>query len=204
MTILRVLGVGIGAIAVIMPLLVSYIGRGWIAKYDSPYYSYDMVPDLSGKVALVTGVNTGIGYITARELARKGAYVIGTVRSKDKGYATRSQLLSELGEIKGALDMMVVDLASFRSIRSFAEQLFEKRMKLDILVLNAGIVSMSYAETEDGFESMVRNYMTIYNNKMCFCLQYSKWYLHVFIDEYEKKRFLLPVILFLFSLIRFL
>jgi hypothetical protein len=55
MSILKVVGVIVAVLAVFIPLLVSYIGRGWIAKYDSPYYSYDMVPDLTGKVALVTG-----------------------------------------------------------------------------------------------------------------------------------------------------
>lgn len=59
MAILNIIGVGIAGIAVIIPLLFSYIARGWVAKYDSPHYSYDMVPDLSGKVALITGVNTG-------------------------------------------------------------------------------------------------------------------------------------------------
>lgn len=107
----------------------------------------------------------GIGYVTARELARKGAYVVGTVRSKEKGYATRQQLLAELGEIKGALDMMVVDLSSFRSIRSFAEQFFKKKMSLDIVVLNAGIVTVGYEETEDGFEAMVHSPIPIYYSK---------------------------------------
>jgi hypothetical protein len=107
--------------AVTLQLLASYIAGGWVAKYTSPAYSFADIPDLTGKVAIVTGTNTGIGYVTARELARKGATVIATARSRAKGEAALSKMQSDVGAATSMdLRFMELDLASFESVRSFS------------------------------------------------------------------------------------
>ena len=75
----------IAALAAIGPITLSYLIGGWVQAKLSPF-SFNDIPDLTGKVAIVTGVNTGIGKVTAIQLAMKGAKVIGTVRSPEKGY----------------------------------------------------------------------------------------------------------------------
>lgn len=62
-------------LAIVFPLLCSLVGGGQLATYVSPSYGFHDIPNLIGKVAIVTGSNTGIGYVTARELARKGMLI---------------------------------------------------------------------------------------------------------------------------------
>ncbi|WP_434587341.1 oxidoreductase [Streptomyces sp. A5-4] len=107
------------------------------------------LPDQSGRLAVVTGANSGIGYVTARELARLGAHVVLACRSPERG---RSALRRLLTEVPGAqADLRRLDLASLSSIRSFAESLDHDR--LDLLVNNAGVAMVPLAWTADGFES---------------------------------------------------
>ena len=108
------------------------------------------IPDLKGKIALVTGANSGIGYQTSLELARKGAHVVLASRNKDKGYAAMDKIKSV---IPGAdLQMMKLDLANIESIKHFADAFIEEYEKLDILINNAGIMAIPLAHTTQGFE----------------------------------------------------
>ena len=59
-------------VAAAVPFLFSFLFRGWVAKYDSPSYSFGDIPDMTGKTILVTGSNTGIGFVTVNELVKKG------------------------------------------------------------------------------------------------------------------------------------
>ncbi|MEV6344282.1 oxidoreductase [Actinoplanes sp. NPDC051851] len=105
--------------------------------------------DLSGKIAVVTGANSGIGYVTARELARAGAHTVLACRDPSRG---RDALARMRGEVPGArLELRRVDLASLASIREFAAGW--DRERLDLLVNNAGIAMVPFARTADGFES---------------------------------------------------
>ncbi|WP_433424648.1 oxidoreductase [Microtetraspora malaysiensis] len=107
------------------------------------------VPDQTGRVAVVTGANSGIGYVTARELARRGAHVMLACRDPERGQAALARMQ---GEVPGAhLELRRVDLGSLASIQEFAAGW--DRDRLDLLVNNAGVAMVPYALTADGFES---------------------------------------------------
>ncbi|MFE1015205.1 oxidoreductase [Streptomyces sp. NPDC058794] len=106
------------------------------------------IPDQTGRTAVVTGANTGIGYATARELAARGAEVVLACRSAARGRAAVERLRAE---VPGArVETWELDLASLRSVRRFAERWGGRR--LDLLVNNAGVVAVPDVPTEDGFE----------------------------------------------------
>ncbi|GAA2103690.1 oxidoreductase [Actinomadura alba] len=106
------------------------------------------IPELSGRRAVVTGANSGIGYHTALELARHGAEVVLACRSAERG----GQALERLrGEAPGAeVSLGSLDLADLGSVRAFAEE--HVRYGLDILVNNAGVMALPRRTTTDGFE----------------------------------------------------
>lgn len=113
-------------------------------------FSLANIPSQEGKTAIVTGANTGLGYETTLELAKKGIHVVVACRNKDKAAEARSNLLDE---VDGAsLEIMVLNLASLESVRSFAEAFSESYEKLDLLINNAGVMIPPYSTTEDGFE----------------------------------------------------
>lgn len=105
--------------------------------------------DLSGKVAVVTGANAGIGKVTARELARAGARVILACRSEAKARSAMNEIREA---VSGAqLELVRLDLSSFESVRGAAAEIAELAPKLDILVNNAGLAGQK-GLTADGFE----------------------------------------------------
>ena len=111
------------------------------------------IPDLMGKIVIVTGANSGIGYEAAREFTRKGAEVI--VASRDPIKAERS-ILKIKEEIPGAkLEFIELNLANLDSVRKFAEKFKSKYNSLDILLNNAGIMLIPFGKTVDGFENTV-------------------------------------------------
>ncbi|MGP3963785.1 oxidoreductase [Nonomuraea sp. 3N208] len=104
------------------------------------------MPDLTGKTAVVTGANSGIGLPTALELARHGARVVVAARSAEKGGAAVTRILSD---VPGArVEYARLDLADLASVREFAAGVAE----VDLLVNNAGIGMTPRRETKDGFE----------------------------------------------------
>jgi NAD(P)-dependent dehydrogenase (short-subunit alcohol dehydrogenase family) len=108
------------------------------------------IPDLTGKIIIVTGANSGIGWISTKEFARNGAQVIMACRNANKATAAADAIQAEIPNAK--LDIMALDLSSLASIRSFAVNFQEKYDTLDILLNNAGIMMVPYGTTEDGFE----------------------------------------------------
>lgn len=105
----------------------------------------------AGKVVLVTGANSGIGYQAARELARHGAVVLLGCRSVAKGQAARDSIVKE--QPGAQVEIVELDLASLDSIRSFAQAYVAGGAKLDVLVNNAGVMALPTRElTVDGFE----------------------------------------------------
>ena len=109
------------------------------------------IPDQTGRVALVTGANSGLGLSTARELARAGAAVILACRNPEKGVGAVEEIRSELPEAR--VELVGLDLADLSSVRTVAEQFSEAQAPLDLLVNNAGVMATAYSKTVDGFES---------------------------------------------------
>lgn len=110
------------------------------------------IPDQTGKRILITGANSGLGFDTAKVLYGKGADVIIACRTVSKGEEAIREIESSVSS-KGSLSLMVLDLASIESIRSFLSAFKEKYDFLDILINNAGIMALPFSRTEDGFES---------------------------------------------------
>ena len=146
-----------GILLIVIPALLSHWIGGRMTLYTSPFFRTRTVPDLTGKVAIVTGANTGIGYSTARELARKGAKVIVAARSEERGKDAVARIKKQLKGQKGAdlVEFMKLDLGSLSQIRSFARSFLWSNRQLDILVLNAGIMMPPFEKTKDGFESQI-------------------------------------------------
>jgi NAD(P)-dependent dehydrogenase (short-subunit alcohol dehydrogenase family) len=93
--------------------------------------------DLTGKIAVVTGGSSGIGVETVRKLVEWNATVIMPVRSLAKGEIIRKDILLSVPNSLGKIELMEMDLASFSSVRSFAEAFEAKHLHVDILILNA-------------------------------------------------------------------
>jgi NAD(P)-dependent dehydrogenase (short-subunit alcohol dehydrogenase family) len=112
-------------------------------------WSASDIPDQSGRIAVVTGANSGLGLITAQELARAGATVIAACRDTAKGSSAVAQIEAA---VSGA-DVTVepLDLADLSSVRSFADR--HAGTRVDILINNAGVMAPPRRLTKDGFES---------------------------------------------------
>ncbi len=109
------------------------------------------IPDQSGRLAVVTGANSGLGAVTAKELARAGARVIIACRNTQKGEQAAARIRSD---VPGAqLDVRALDLADLESVRTFAAQVSADEPALDLLINNAGVMAPPRRTTKDGFES---------------------------------------------------
>jgi NAD(P)-dependent dehydrogenase (short-subunit alcohol dehydrogenase family) len=108
------------------------------------------IPDQSGRVAVITGANTGLGYETALALASHGAHVVLAVRNLDKGKDAISRIISQSPQADVALQEL--DLTSLESVRSAARQLRADHDRIDLLINNAGVMWTPKSTTKDGFE----------------------------------------------------
>jgi NAD(P)-dependent dehydrogenase (short-subunit alcohol dehydrogenase family) len=114
------------------------------------------------QVAIVTGANTGIGKITVRDLAQKGAHVVLASRSTSKGEAARQEVCASIGkkdkdeEEEGdsecPVTVLALDLASLDSVLAFSSRVTARFDRIDMLILNAGIMFGEYATTAEGYE----------------------------------------------------
>jgi len=117
-----------------------------------PWTEFD-IPDQTGRVAVVTGANTGIGFETARALARSGARVTIGCRNPERGKAAEARLRELAPE--GEVHFESLDLGSLKSVESFAKAVSEREDQLDVLCNNAGVMMPPYGETDDGFETQI-------------------------------------------------
>src|SRR4029078_8242086 len=109
------------------------------------------IPDQTGRTAIITGANTGLGYETAAALAAKGAHVVLAVRNLEKG----KDAVRRIEEATPGADVEVqrLDLGSLDSVREAAEELRSKHQRIDLLINNAGVMYPSPRQTTaDGFE----------------------------------------------------
>jgi NAD(P)-dependent dehydrogenase (short-subunit alcohol dehydrogenase family) len=108
------------------------------------------IPDQAGRIAVVTGANSGIGLVAARELARAGAHVVLAVRDTDRGEQAAGAVRAAAPAAE--VETMQLDLADLSSVRSFAEAFGDRHDGLDLLVNNAGVMALPHRRTADGFE----------------------------------------------------
>lgn len=119
-------------------------GKTWRSAADMPV--------LDGMTAVVTGANSGLGFVTARELARKGAVVVLACRSAARAAEAVEAIAAEVPEAKERLEVLPLDLADLASVRAFAAAFADAHDGLDILVNNAGVMALPERRTADGFE----------------------------------------------------
>ncbi|UDY35149.1 oxidoreductase [Dermatobacter hominis] len=110
----------------------------------------DDIPDQTGRVAVVTGANSGLGLETARQLAAHGATVVLAVRSLDRGAAAVEDIASSVPDAR--LELQQLDLASLSSVRAAAEAIGGAHPRIDLLVNNAGVMYTERQLTAEGFE----------------------------------------------------
>ncbi|MEY9835679.1 oxidoreductase [Streptacidiphilus sp. EB103A] len=108
------------------------------------------IPDQHGRTAVVTGANGGLGLVTARELAAKGAHVVMAVRNQKKAAAAVEEIRASVP--KASLELVALDLSSQASVRQAAQEILAAHQRLDLLVNNAGVMAIGEARTVDGFE----------------------------------------------------
>ncbi|MFM8260263.1 MAG: oxidoreductase [Vulcanococcus sp.] len=115
-------------------------------------WTSDAIPDQQGRLALITGANSGLGLETARALLAKGATVVLGCRSLTRAEQARRELLPAAAAGGGAIDLLELDLASLERVRRAAAALADRYGCLDLLINNAGLMALPRLLTRDGFE----------------------------------------------------
>src|ERR1051325_6512767 len=113
-------------------------------------WTIENIPDQSGRVNIVTGSSSGIGYEAARVLANKNATVVLAVRSLEKGNAAAEKIRRQNEKVD--VSVMLLDLANLGSIKEFVEAFRTRYSQLDLLLNNAGVMIPPYSKPVDGFE----------------------------------------------------
>jgi NAD(P)-dependent dehydrogenase (short-subunit alcohol dehydrogenase family) len=108
------------------------------------------IPVQTGRTAVVTGANTGLGYETAAALAAKGAHVVLAVRNLEKGEEAARRI--EQATPGAQIQLQELDLTSLDSIRTAADELRSAHESIDLLINNAGVMMTPKSTTKDGFE----------------------------------------------------
>lgn len=117
-------------------------------------FSVDQIPDLTGKIAIVTGANTGIGRVTAVELARKNAQVILACRSRERTEPVLQEIEKLNPKVKATF--MELDLGNWASVQKFGKKFLEDFEALHLLVNNAGIMALPELQlSTDGMEQQM-------------------------------------------------
>ncbi len=108
------------------------------------------IPDQSGRVAVVTGANGGLGLETAEALAGKGAHVVMAVRNQDKAAAAQSRIVAT--HPTASLELVSLDLGNQDSVKAAVDTIVKAHPQIDLLVNNAGLMAMPERKTDDGYE----------------------------------------------------
>jgi NAD(P)-dependent dehydrogenase (short-subunit alcohol dehydrogenase family) len=110
------------------------------------------MPSLAGRVAVVTGANSGIGFVTALELARKHARVVLACRNAQRAQQALDAIKTELAPASVTVEFLLLDLSELESVRLFAEAFRARFERLDLLVNNGGVMVPTPTHTPDGLE----------------------------------------------------
>ncbi|MDF2829754.1 MAG: putative oxidoreductase, partial [Mycobacterium sp.] len=111
------------------------------------------IPDLHGKVAVITGANGGLGLASAKALAGRGAHVVMAVRNEAKAADAHAELVA--AHPGAALEIVRLDLGSLASVAAAAEQIAATHDRIDILMCNAGVMALPQGTTVDGFDTQM-------------------------------------------------
>ncbi len=113
-------------------------------------WTADDMTDQTGRVAIVTGANSGIGFHAARHLAARGAEVVLACRTESKALKARDEIRAQ--HTGADVEFMQLDLSDLASVKAFADEFLDRYDRLDLLVNNAGVMVPPYSKTKDGFE----------------------------------------------------
>lgn len=111
------------------------------------------IPPQDGRVAVITGANSGIGFHAARELARHGAHVVMACRNEKKAREAMAKIRADIAN--ASLSFVPLDLSSQKSVRDAATLIRRQQRKIDLLLNNAGLMWLEEGLTEDGFEQQI-------------------------------------------------
>jgi NAD(P)-dependent dehydrogenase (short-subunit alcohol dehydrogenase family) len=127
----------------------SFVGAG--PHGDTAKWDISRIPAQVGRIAVVTGANSGIGFATSKALAMKGAEVVLACRTPTKAHKAMAEIRKCCPEAK--LHFLALDLGSLSSVADFGSQFKNEFTSLDMLINNAGIMIPPYGKTADGFET---------------------------------------------------
>ncbi|KAJ2957935.1 hypothetical protein NQZ79_g6394 [Umbelopsis isabellina] len=113
-------------------------------------FNIELIPDMTGKVCIITGSNTGIGKACAMELAQQGAHVIVASRTPARGIAAVKEIQEATGNAK--VEFLQLDLASIESVSQFITEFKAKNLPIHLLMNNAGVMACPYELSKDGIE----------------------------------------------------
>lgn len=113
-------------------------------------WTFDNMPDQTGRTAIITGANTGLGFETARMLAQRGANVVLACRNLGKGSEAMRRILER--RPPGSVTLESLDLSDLVSISGFAEKILATQPRIDLLINNAGVMVPPRGKTAQGFE----------------------------------------------------
>lgn len=115
-----------------------------------PKWTSNDIQSLSGKTAIVTGANSGLGLITAKELAGKGCHVVMACRSADKAETAAKEIKNAYPN--ASIEIIALDLSSMDSIKTFSDEIHLRFKAIDLLCNNAGVMDIPFRKTTEGFE----------------------------------------------------
>lgn len=121
-----------------------------LRQANSPAWTEKDLPDQAGRTVVVTGANSGLGYLTSLELAKQGAHVIMAVRDLEKGRLAQARILAM--RPRGSVELRQLDLADLDEVKAFAHRLLDEHKPIDVLVNNAGIMMPPRSLTAQGHE----------------------------------------------------
>jgi len=121
-----------------------------LRQANPPAWTEKDLPDQAGRTVVVTGANSGLGYLTSLELAKQGAHVVMAARDLEKGRLAQARILAM--RPRGSIELRQLDLADLDEVKAFAHRLLDEHRPIDVLVNNAGIMMPPRSLTAQGHE----------------------------------------------------